>query len=227
MKRLIALLLAVLMLFSLMACGKKNQQAPADDSAAPADEAPAETPAASSGSGKTAGEEAAEAAAAAGTDSSSEPQVVTDENGVSMTVFSSLDELNNVLGGKVKKPVSVDVADEAMWLVNDNGVDIEQYMFSISGITCGVRFSPDFKADIGGMKDENGVSIFEGQEEECTLEYGDSEVGRWVTVDGQYILVVKSNELQLFDPLLQELKILSSGDDLIIIDEAELEEEAE
>lgn len=212
MKRTIAFLLACLMVFSLVACGKKNAEGKTGKSKE------TETQESSSVSGKTAGEEAEESGISYG------EEVQPDEDGVIRIPYSSLDELNNELGGKVKQPVSVTVENESMYLVNENGVEIEQYFFTISDIPCGIRFSPDFKSDISGAKKEDGTGLLAGVHGDYTTEFDGCEVAHWETVDGQYVLVVASNEMQLFEPLLEEMKILASGAEIIIDENMDADE---
>lgn len=209
MKRTIAFLLALVMLLSLMACGKKSEEAKTAEEPTEAAEA-SETAEAPETSGMTAGEEAAANESAAAGEDTDDGTIV--ENGIARTPCSSLDEINNALGGKLCKPVTVDSVDVSMELDKDeNGVEFGTYIFSISDIYCGVRFSPDFNADLSGVVKEDGTSLFEGMEGDFTMEYEGTELAHWVTVDGQYVLLVNSNEKQLFEPLLEELKVLSSG----------------
>ena len=169
MKRTIAFLLALVMLLSLMACGKKSEEAKTAEEPTEAAEA-SETAEAPETSGMTAGEEAAANESAAAGEDTDDGTIV--ENGIARTPCSSLDEINNALGGKLCKPVTVDSVDVSMELDKDeNGVEFGTYIFSISDIYCGVRFSPDFNADLSGVVKEDGTSLFEGMEGDFTMEY--------------------------------------------------------
>lgn len=209
MKRMIALLLAVLMVLSLAACGNKAKKAESANEA-PADAAVAEQ--AAEEPGMTAGEEAAANAAAAEAEAGTEAEAgAPADNGY--VNYTSIDELNNALGSKIGRFSDDSVSDESFQTVNENGVDIAQYVCLANGIPFGVRFSPDFEASISGATKEDGTDLLEGVEDETVVEYENCLVTRFVTVDGQYVVIAGTTDESIFNNALSQIRATSVGED--------------
>ena len=127
------------------------------------------------------------------------------ESAASSVDFS---EINNSIGARLSAPTVVTPEDETLQVLEENGAQIAQYTFIVGGIPCGVRFSPDFNADISGVTDELGASPFTGTDEDVVNIPG-AILGRWVTVDGQYVLIVADENPENFNALFEDYKALT------------------
>jgi len=200
MKKIIALLLALTLLFALAACGKPAE---VEDSK-PAEETPA----------------AAEAPAAA-SDSDMEPLPASGSSmtavGNPMTEYNTLDEINELLGCRLHLPPVMGVSDVSYATISSSEHTIGQAKFSVNGTEYNYRFSADFMADICGIYD-NGKTLFDGMEPGDDLQYAetaDTKSVRWFTTDGQYCLSVSddgSMDKDLFLTVAEELQSLSIFD---------------
>ena len=189
MKRLIAFLLACLMLVTMAACKKNDVDEPQPQDAEQL----------------TAGEQAQQSAEPEEDDS--------DKLAVMGKEYTSLDEINSAIGGRLCRPTSYSIGIENIQLINENGVDIAQYYFVADDIPCGVRFSPDFKADISGAVKEDGTTLFADEEGEVTaMEHDGALVSRFITVDGQYVLVVGTTDRGFHDAMMNEIRGLATQD---------------
>ena len=202
MKRIIALLLAVALLFALSACSKKeNKTDPLQESAQAA------TQAAEAAQSTDPDQSAQTDEQAAQTEDGADASQATTEPAESSVNF---DEVNNTLGARLSAPTVVTPESEDLQLVEENGAQIAQYTFLVGSIPCGVRFSPDFTADISGVTDEAGASPFTGSDEEVVNISG-AIMGRWVTVDGQYVLIVADENPEYFNELFEDYKAITTN----------------
>ena len=203
MKRIIALLLAVCLLFALSACGKKeNKTDPIQESAETASQAAA---AAQNTAPDQGGQSEDNSAAQAENDAAASQNPA--EPAESSVDFA---EINNTLGARLAAPTVVTPENETLQIVEENGAQIAQYTFLVGSIPCGVRFSPDFTADISGVTDETGAGPFKGDGEEVVNIAG-AILGRWVTVDGQYVLIVADENPENFNALLEDYKTITTN----------------
>ncbi len=175
MKKILAVLLAVLMLAALFsACGEKK--------------AKTETPA------ETKGEE----------QKTEIPNPVTE--------YASLEEINQLLGGKLRHPAVMGVTDEKFSVVEAGDYQIAQYEYSVNGIPYTFRFSPNFEADISGIY-EKGEQLFADRASDEIKEFEGGKAARFVTADGQYVLTAKDNgalDLETFKSIAAEQQALAA-----------------
>ncbi len=213
MKKIIALLLAALMIVSMAACSTKPNEttaAPdADQSAAPADNADA-APEQSSGGLITIDEDPVEQTTpdAAEADEEAMPE---DEN---HTTCSSVEEINQRTGGRIARPTNVELPFEQFEVVIDGENTIGQYVFEAGGVPCGIRFCDDFNACISEMQNEDGTMLFDGSHEDEVVAENGCIAAHWETVDGQYILVAASEDEDFFNSLYEEFKAASIPGDV-------------
>lgn len=184
MKRTIVFLLSALLALNLAACGKSQN----------ADEpAPVSDPAASDSADVVVAE-------AGGT-------VATQRADSDVAGYEDLDELNEASGAHMARPISVSAEGEVFETLEENGVKIAQYVFLTDGIPCGLRYCADPSADISGVQTGDGLPAFDGANGDVIAVDGNS-YGRWNTSDGQYVLVVGSDNNELFTLLFEEMQQL-------------------
>ncbi len=217
MKKLIALLLVCLMILSLAACNKSTPKTPAatdtEQSAAPADAADSSDVASQDNSGGliTIDEDPETTPATSEPDAAEENVSEEDDN---HTTCNSIEEVNQRTGGKIARPTNVELPFEQFEVVTSGEAEIGQYVFEAGGVPCGVRFCSDFNLCISDMLNEDGTLLFEGSHEEETVTYNGSTAAHWETVDGQYILVVASEDETFFNSLYEEIRAASVPGDV-------------
>ena len=207
MKRMIALILAIAVLLAMTACGKKEPKTDALEESAQAAAQSAEAAAqnaAKDQSAQAAQNEGSEAARTEDGEAAGQTPAEPAESTVDFT------EINNTLGARLDAPTVVAPENETLQIVEENGAQIAQYTFLVGSVPCGVRFSPDFTADISGVTDETGASPFTGDGEEVVNIPG-AILGRWVTVDGQYVLIVADENPENFNALLEDYKTITTN----------------
>ena len=206
MKRIIALLLAVCLLLALGACGKREtKKDPIQESAEAASQAAA---AAQNTAPDQAGEQAAQSESdpAAQTGDAAAADQTPAEPAESSVDFA---EINNTVGARLAAPTVVAPENETLQVLEENGAQIAQYTFLVGSIPCGIRFSPDFNADISGVTNDAGATPFSGTDEEVVNIPG-AILGRWVTVDGQYVLIVADENPEYFNELFEDYKTITT-----------------
>jgi hypothetical protein len=202
MKRLIALLLIAAVLFTLAACGKKDNSVAVHDSVQAASEA------------AQSAEEAAQAEAEPAPEQSSGP--VDDGSAIAPEVEQNLlddsefEQINAATGANISRPTAVSVDQEAYELVEENGAQIAQYTFLSGSVNCGVRYCGDTSVDITGVTDENGNSPFLASSEDV-VNIGGALMARWLTANGQYVLIATTEEEEQFYRLYEEMKAITGG----------------
>ena len=206
MKRMIALILAIAVLLAMTACGKKEPKTDALEESAQAAAQSAEA-AAQNAANENAQAAQNEGSEAAQTEDGSAAGQTPAEPAESTVDFA---EINNTLGARLAAPTVVAPESETLQIVEENGAQIAQYTFLVGSTPCGVRFSPDFTADISGVTDETGASPFTGDGEEVVNIPG-AILGRWVTVDGQYVLIVADENPENFNALLEDYKTITTN----------------
>lgn len=206
MKRILALLLAVCLLLALSACGKKeNKTDPLQESAQAATQAAAEA-------AQNAASEQSQQAAQSGDNAAAQTEDSAAAQTPAEPAESSVDfsEVNETLGARLSAPTVVTPENETLQTVEENGAQIAQYTFLVGSIPCGIRFSPDFTADISGVTDELGASPFTGSGDEVVNISG-AILGHWVTVDGQYVLIVADENPEYFNELFEDYKAITTN----------------
>ena len=201
MKRIIALLLAVCLLLALGACGKKEtKKDPIQDSAEAASQAAAAAQNAAPDQSAQADGQAAQSGD--NTENGDAADQTPTQPAESTVDFA---EINNTIGARLAAPTVVAPENETLQVLEENGAQIAQYTFLVGSIPCGIRFSPDFNADISGVTNDAGATPFSGTDEEVVNISG-AILGRWVTVDGQYVLIVADENPEYFNELFEDYK---------------------
>ena len=132
-----------------------------------------------------------------------------------MVEYSSLDEINEELGGRLSHPAVMGVTDEAFYIINGEP-EIAQYNFSINGMPYTYRFSYDYSADISGIYEGDGT-VFENSTGDDFYEGESCKAARFVTTDGQYVLIVDDNgemDSETFKAIAEELFSMSVQPDV-------------
>ncbi len=204
MKKIIAILLICLMLFSLAACGKTTPNSPAAEDAA--NKAPEEASNGPITIDETPAEET-QPDAAEDVQNVGDADQNTDENtDAQYTTYETIDEINQRTGARIARPTNVEIPYEQFETVMLDDVEIAQYAFEAGGVQCGVRFCPDFNLCISEIPTEDGSMLFDGSHTEETVTINGCMAAHWETVDGQYVLVVASEDAEFFNSLYEEIK---------------------
>ena len=205
MKRIIALLLAVCLLLALGACGKKEtKKDPIQDSAEAASQAAAAAQNAAPDQSAQADGQAAQSGD--NTENGDAADQTPTQPAESTVDFA---EIHNTVGARLAAPTVVAPENETLQVLEENGAQIAQYTFLVGSIPCGIRFSPDFNADISGVTNDAGATPFSGTDEEVVNIPG-AILGRWVTVDGQYVLIVADENPEYFNELFEDYKTITT-----------------
>lgn len=164
MKKLIALILCLIMAFSLCACSGETNP-PSDDTTQNTDTTkPEENP-----------------------ETSDAPSGIVNP----VSERTSLKELNEELGGKLVSPAAMGVSDEAYTITDCKEYKIAEYSFKLNGYDYSLRFSPVMDKDISGLYIKNGTAFENAAAEaiqKCTTD--EFKAARWLTIDGQYVLSI-------------------------------------
>ena len=203
MKRLIALMLAIALLFALSACGKKETKSDAlQDSAQAASQAASQA------------EAAAQAEEEPVPEQSSGPvddgTAVTPETEANLLDESVFQQINSATGACIDRPTVVPVDQEEYTIQQENDAQIAQYIFLSGNVNCGVRYCADTSVDISGVTDDSGESPFLASSEEV-INLGGALITRWVNDDGQYVLIATTEDEEQFRLLLEEMKNITAG----------------
>lgn len=219
MKKLIALLLACLMILSMAACSKTPSDPPAadnaDQNAAPAADAAADNSDAvpeDNSNGLITIDEDPVPEAEPDTAEDSDEYAVEEDGG--HTGYSSVDEINELTGGRIARPSNVELPFEEFEIVKVGDTDVAQYVFEAGGVPCGIRFCADFNLCISEMEAEDGSMLFDGSHEEEVITYNGSTAAHWETVDGQYVLVIASEDEEFFNSVYEDVRASSVPGDV-------------
>lgn len=186
MKKLLALLLAAVMVMSLAACGSEEAAAPAEPTeAAEATEAPEA--------------EATEAPA---------DDVIGGQTVNPITELASLAELNEACKVAFVQPGVMGVTDEKFMTIDCGEYVIGEYDFTVNGLEYFFRCASTTD-DISGVYLADG-SLFGNVDGEVDVVSAEGWKGsRWFTIDGQYTLAVNDNDTmdeETFAGIAAELK---------------------
>lgn len=183
MKKIIAAVIALVLVFALCACGQTPAEPPVDntpDVAEPSDTPAPETP--------------------------DVPETPIGAVGLPnpMTEYGSLDELNELLGVRLVRPAVMGVTNESFYLIS-GGIQVAQYCFTLNGVDYMFRASPVYDTDISGYYADGGT-IFSGMPTDVPeyAEYEGTKLARWATIDGQYVLAGE-NASENFPYVVEEL----------------------
>ena len=189
MKKLFPILLCLLMVLSLAACGNKEAAAPEDTADTEVDASTLED---TTGADMEAG--------------LANPWVD----------YDSLEEINAEVGCNLCKPAAMGVNDEHFAVGDMGEYKMAQYDFSIGGYTYTFRCAP-VTEDISGIWDDEVMKAFAepvGSEVE-TVTGAEVKAARWMTIDGQYVLSVTDNgemDEETFAGVAGELYSLTTTD---------------
>ena len=186
MKKFLAMLLCLVMVLSLMACGAKEETAEPDQGTDVTED--------------TAGENADEIVGMAN------PWVD----------YDSLEEINNEVGCNLCKPAAMGVSGEHFSVGDMGEYKMAQYQFSIGGYDYNFRCAPTAEDISGIWDEYVQEALAQPGNGHVELVETDTyKVARWMTIDGQYVLSVMDNgemELDTFDGIAQELFTLTTTD---------------
>ena len=139
-----------------------------------------------------------------------------------MTEYDTIEEVNNILGGKLCRPGVMGVEETGCYVINCGDFQIGQYNFTVNGMEYCFRFSPVVDRDISGVYVGEGTAFSDAFSPET--EYAstsDEKLSRWFNLDGQYILNVKDNgsmEQETFESITEEMIYMTTpgmnGDEL-------------
>jgi len=193
MKKMLALILALILVFSLSACGAKREAVLPDPDAPDT----AETPAAS-------GSDLPELPASNGD---------LPAAGVANPVvqYETLEEINAITGGRLCTPAVMGTSDCSYCTINHGDSLLAQECFTVNGTEYTFRFSPVMDEDISGIY-TGEATAFAGLVPSDELQYAEGKgfkAARWFTIDGQYVLSVNdggSMEKDTFLAIAEELR---------------------
>lgn len=183
MKKLVALLICFVMMFSLCACGREEAK-----------------------------------------NEEKEPQN-TEEGTANMvnpcTEYSSLEEVNEIIGGNLCAPGVMGVSDRAFVVIDCGSYKIGEYQFTVAGYDYNLRCAKTGD-DISGVYLSGGEgTAFEGQTAE-TDDNGiqsnadnETKCARWFVDDMQYVLSVNDNggmDHETFMSIADEMMHNTCGD---------------
>lgn len=234
MKKLVTLLVCLVLVFSLCACG--NSEPEQEDEQAPEVTDKADTDTEKNADAKESGEEGAE-------QKEDEPSVGMPNP---MTAYDSLDEVNNAVGGNLCGPAAMGVSDEEFYVIDAGSYKLGEYRFKVNGyeysLRCsktpedisgiylsggeGTAFSGVDGSAVGEELDE-GIYIFtpdqaQLEDENVTSDAngiqfnGDSEYkcARWFVGDMQYVLSANDGgelEQETFESVAGEFMLRTQG----------------
>ena len=107
-----------------------------------------------------------------------------------MVEYSSLEEINEIVGSALCHPPVMGVTDDAFFVINCTDYSIAQYNFSVNGNPFTFRCAPVMSMDISGIYVTDGTA-FPAEPTGDDIEFcltGDVQAARWFTMDGQYVL---------------------------------------
>lgn len=109
-----------------------------------------------------------------------------------MTEYASLEEINEIAGGKLAAPADKEVTDEKFWIIDAGDYKIAQYDFTIDKIPYCYRFADGVVVDISGVYEGEGT-LFEDNDhfDEQFKNYDGGKAGRYFTDGGQYVLIAE------------------------------------
>ena len=154
MKKVLALILALVLALSLVACGKSNDAEAADDE----NEAP--------------------------------ENVVEGGNVVNpWKEYDSLEEINEVTHGNLCSPAAMGAEGTYYAVMNDG--EMAEYRFTMNGMDYCFRFAPAMTEDISGVYVGEGTAFPDEYGGDVDVASTDNmKLARWMTIDGQYVLMV-------------------------------------
>ena len=127
-----------------------------------------------------------------------------------MIAKESLDEVNEITHGHLRKPPVMGVTQEGFYVIETKEGNIGEYDFVLNDIGYTVRFSDTIvKEDISGIWVDGKVAF--GDDISQTRAKGaDLLLARWFTVDGQYVLEAPDTISEdTFENIVSELSSLT------------------
>lgn len=194
MKKALSLVLALMMILSLAACGQRAAEKAEEPAAEPA---PVEEPA----------EEPADEPRDEPEEPVAEPMAGMPNP---MTEYGSLEEINELAGSHLVHPPVMGVSDEAFFTISGGeGVPLlAQYTFTVAGVEYCFR-SANRTEDISGIYVGDGTAFEHSTAPDGVelVEGGDYHVARWFGPDGwQYVLSAGSEaDSSIFAGVADEL----------------------
>ena len=108
-----------------------------------------------------------------------------------MTEYASLDESNDIVGSRLAHPAVMGVSDEKFFVTDCGDFQLADYRFTVNGVEYMFRSAPVTK-DISGYYVGEGTAFADGARD--GIEYAEvdgTQLARWFTIDGQYVLTAK------------------------------------
>lgn len=153
--------------------------------------------------------------AACGTSSSGEDETASVTEATAgmanpLTEYDSLEEVNEITGGKLTHPGVMGVVDKLYQTVDCGEYTIGEYRFEVNGVEYTMRFSSNYDEDISGIYDGEGTA-FEGslpEADEIVFKSGSEyRAACWKDINGQYVLSIGDANVaeDIFKGIAEEL----------------------
>lgn len=196
MKRLTALLLCLLLAFSLCACAKNAKTSGDSDTSEPKDV----TGAIPDGATVVEGTEVPENGVVCIEDPSEE--------------HDSLEEINKIVGGNLVGPAVMGVTDNVYLTIDCDDYVIAEYQFKVNGLAYSFRCAKT-AVDISGVYIDANPAFADGTASKMQFNSDDdNKCARWFDGDMQYVLTANDTngalDMDTFKSIAQELQQLSA-----------------
>ena len=137
------------------------------------------------------------------------PATVANPDG-EIKAYRSLKALNRASGARIVMPEGHEIRNELFETTTLGELEIGQYIFTLDGIPCVIRFCKQTDMDASGVTGLNGGSVFAGVKGDTVFGEG-SILGRWNTSAGQYVLIAATDDIIAFTALFDQLKASVPG----------------
>lgn len=108
-----------------------------------------------------------------------------------MVEYASLDEINDIVGSALVHPAVMGVSDEKFFVIDCGDFQLADYRFTVGGVEYSFRSAP-VTQDISGYHVGEGTAFADGARDGIEYaEANDTQLARWFTIDGQYVLTAK------------------------------------
>lgn len=131
--------------------------------------------------------------------------------------YSSLDEINAIVGGNLMHPAVMGVEDKAFIVIDCGDYKIAEYQFNVAGFDYSFRCAKENKDISGVYMGGEGTAFADGNTDEMQINCGSEyKCARWFDGDMQYVLTLDDAENAMtqdnFESIATELMQLSTGE---------------